>query len=1324
MRKWVRTSFIAITPLLLLSLFVSIWIFVLSPWISSYIKDQLPKINSKQDYARISFTEAKISLIKLQLVLSDLNIKFNPSKSNFDPITSKRITLQIDPFKLLIGQLDVSYIILEKNSWKLLEEQLPKTEKSEDLPLDLIFEYLPDIPIRRIILKETLFEFLSAKNIMSAKVDSELLVITNLKKSLLISSDNIEMLLQNKRHQPVHLLTSIEAELFDNRLKVGQFSVSTGDSKITAQTELTSFKKITSNPEGQLSIKGKVLGENLRDVYLAWFPQKSRFPTLYGKVELDGKVSFKGLDNTGGQVSITSHDISIDHFKLGNAHILVQIKNNQLQFEQVKLTHPAGLVELKNVQIEQKKPYTFQTELDLKEFNLQRLFQSLGLNNIPVDLNALGQIACLGQFIDPLFIKCRGKINTSNILVKANLKNDQPIVKLDNASLDGQAEITNAAVSFSSKINFPNSNGEASGQVDFENGFKIDFTSQQLDLNDIDDIAQLKMKGLIKIQGSTSGDSDHGEVSANITASDFEIDRFRLGYVSSKVNYKKSKLLLEDIVGKLNETSYAGQMQLNLSESNLVGLFNILHLEGEDLLYALNNRFHLPFEMYGHGRAQAEVSGPFDFWKLKYDVQAQLKQGELAKESFDQLDLHLNSNGNFIQIMQAKLKKPQGSISATGAIQASPQQLFDLRFKSSQLTIEEVDHITNLLPNLAGQLSIEGGVHGPILDPTVKSSFSGKKINFDGVDYSNTYGELSLNQKELLLKGQIMGRQIQTDLRWPWDPKEPYFIKAQIRDLSLFSFLPIISLPAPPAEYYSKINAEIDISGSQRKVESTDGFIKLNDLILLRGVHSLKLNKPSLLTFNQGIQGADILNLSGDGNSLNIKPLLKKNENTLYVEADLQLRLFQFLTPFIENLSGQVIANTTLSLNKDRIQMLGEGEISNALVKLKGFPIPIESIDTPIQFSQSKIIFEDITANLAARSIEGSGFIDVKGRKNILVDLNADGRNLEIIFPEKITTTGDANIKFSGVWLPYNLKIDYKVNSGLVEKDFTTNEEEGVKILTLSPYLPKNQIEERQATLSLDVNVDLSEGVVVKNQLVNGIARGQLNILGAPENPQIVGRIEIDKNGKLFFRDKEFVIDATTISFSRGRDINPIIYASANARVSEYDINLLAQGPAKNVQIKPTSQPPLSEPDIFSLLALGYTTHADQTLSSETQQRQAGIEALATITNQSEINKKIQNTFGLTVQLAPSIDSTKNIAVPKVVVSKQLQKNLNASYSRPLTGDSLTNEVKLQYLFNPNFSVNLNYQNTENNQQQNIQNTNINESGVFGSDLEYKLEFK
>ncbi|MBC7754052.1 MAG: hypothetical protein H7Z71_07425, partial [Moraxellaceae bacterium] len=124
-------------------------------------------------------------------------------------------------------------------------------------------------------------------------------------------------------------------------------------------------------------------------------------------------------------------------------------------------------------------------------------------------------------------------------------------------------------------------------------------------------------------------------------------------------------------------------------------------------------------------------------------------------------------------------------------------------------------------------------------------------------------------------------------------------------------------------------------------------------------------------------------------------------------------------------------------------------------------------------------------------------------------------------------------------------------------------------------------------------------------------------------------------------------------------------------------------------------------------------------------QKQTGLEVLSVIGNQSDFTKKIQSRLGLNVQLAPAVDSTRNIAVPKVIVSKKLGKKLNTSYSRSLTGDRQNNEVKLQWMFTPNSSAILNYQSQPNLQQDNsiIQNQD-NEIGVGGIDYEFKKEFE
>ena len=470
----------------------------------------------------------------------------------------------------------------------------------------------------------------------------------------------------------------------------------------------------------------------------------------------------------------------------------------------------------------------------------------------------------------------------------------------------------------------------------------------------------------------------------------------------------------------------------------------------------------------------------------------------------------------------------------------------------------------------------------------------------------------------------------------------------------------------------------------------------------------------------------DPIDLLGVDNHIGIKLVsATKNETKLDLSVSLRLRILQFLVPFLDSLNGQLEAQAKVTLKSGPIQVFGDGSLTDGSLQFKGFPTAIENIKTAIEFSQSKIFLNSITANLGQSEVVGAGTIEVKGAKNVVVQLRAQADSLEITFPDKITTAGRADLSLSGIWLPYTLKINYKVNRGLVEKDFGEDRSE-VTLIKASRFLPPKQIEQQSPSLLLDVAVDASSGVVIKNQLLQGAATGILKIKGTPENPIILGKIEIKPGSKIIFKDKPFEIQTANLQFLESNDNNPDIYISALARVSDYDVNLLVQGvPNKNMAIKPTSQPPLSEPDIFSLLALGMTsTKLDQNLSSEAQQQQTSIELLASITNQSTINKKIQEKLGLTVQLAPSVDSTRNIAVPKVVVSKNILKKLNASYARSLTGDNQNHEVKLHYLFNPNWSGILNYQNKETNDTDGtIQNLNQNE-GVFGGDFEYKKEFK
>ncbi len=1328
-----KISLIYLTPVIIFAVIAVTWKFVAHPLIVDWVKTQVPRLNSSQDIVDIKYDNLDFSLLKMQAQISDVEIVFKNQYSKFDAIQVKKIKAQVNPFDLLIGKFNLTSITIENLHWTVNDNALDTAKSASELPLDQVFKYLPDIPVDKIKFLDADIHYLVTKNNVAINSFVEMLIVENARSKI-----NFEL---KKLIQTINLdkNTSIQAEakarlsLDKNTLTITSLSLRNIDSELKVSGKLTSFKNIAIRPDGELNIEALFLCDNLRSIYLNLFPQKTRFPSVSGQFQAQGKIAFKGFNDINAQIDLKTLNLAMDQFKFGNAQVKSQIRKNQLFIDQINLEHPAGLAKLTEIEVEQNKPFKFKTKLNIQAVNMQKAFLSLGLTNLPADLDINGSADCTGQLTPPFDIECATKAALTNIEIKERPSQGLSILKIKKLFLDGSIVFNNEDIQFESQIKIGESAGSAKGVVDYSRGFKIDFVTDKLLMNDIESIAGIDFSGALKLQGSTWGDSSQAKLETEFFADNAVIEKFLLGNLSTQLVFEKSHLYFRKLSGKLGTTPYTGYLDFDFNKSQVEGKIASDKLSGLDVYKTLNNKFGLPFEFAGQGTADISFQGPLNFWKLSYSLKSQLRQGQIADEGFEQLDLNIVADGKKINFTDVQLKKLKSILVVGGYINTEKSPDFKLSVKTNTAYLEEIDTFLKFLPTLAGQVSVNGEIQGGINSPEINLDFNTKQVSLDGLSYLPSQGKVGIDKKYFRLDGQLFGRQIQTNLKWPWKDSNDYLVKLQVRELNLLFLLPLISLPQPSSDFYSRINLDLDLSGSSKHLSSTQGQIKLTDLLLQRGAQVLKLKKPVNIVFENGLKTMDPFDLSGDDNRIGIKLISSsKNETKLDIFTSLKIRILQFLVPFVESINGQLDAQAQLSFNSGNsgssasMQIFGDGSLTDGSFQLKGFPTAIDNITTPIEFSQSKIFLNSIKANLGQSDVVGSGTIELKGPKNIAVLIQARADNLELTFPEQVTTSGRADLNFFGSWLPYNLKVNYKVNRGLVEKDFGEEKRSAVSNIKASRFLPPQQFEQQSPSLLLDVAVDLNSGVLIKNKLLEGVATGNLNITGSPENTIILGKIEIKQGSKITFKDKPFEVQTANLQFTEANDNVPDIYISALARISDYDINLLVQGvPNKNLAIKPTSQPPLSESDIFSLLALGMTSSKlDQNLSSEAQQQQTSIELLASITNQSAINKKIQEKLGLTVQLAPSVDSTRNIAVPKVVVSRNLLKKLNASYARPLTGDNQNHEVKLQYLFNSHWSGILNYQNKETGiTDGSIQKQEQNE-GIVGGDVEYKKEFK
>lgn len=1321
----IKRSGLYATPLLVLAIIVTTWIQLLKPLAIKFIAEQIPYINSSQNFVSLQVEKIDLSLLRLQLIVQGLKLEFKNDSDKLQPFFIDNASLQLDIFDLIIGHINLSKIIIDGAKWSYNLPAGP-TQKKKQIPFSEIFKFLEIIPIDRIIIYDSSVQLAAAGEAKSlVKLQIPQLTIINIKNEISLSVVKLGATVTQNEKNSFSLESDINLLLNNNELNFNKIELRALDSHIGITAKITNIADLMSSPVGHMKFRSKINLEDLRTISLILFPQKKRISSVMGVIESNGELNLKSFNDIKGAVDISTTQVVLDHFKLGQAQIKATLNNNQVEINEISIEHPAGSALIKNVKFENRSPYNFSTSLEVSNFELQKLFLSLGLNAIPADLSAMGKSFCTGAILPTPIATCEVESEIKDIWVKANIKSKSHILKLKKAKLTGKTRFTKDGVSYETDILLGNSKGTSSGAVIFKNGFDIKYATDHLSFNDVESLAGLNIAGDLKIAGTAHGNSSSGVIHAKISAHNAEIDSFRLGNFDSLLDYEDAQLKFRNIVGNIGKSSIAGDLILDFKNSSLSGEFQAPNLYAGEVLQILNKKFALPFDLSGNGSARLKLKGPLDFWRLSYDLNSEFNNGSIAGENFIRLDLNITADGDNITFNKVRLKKLKSELVLNGNINTIPKEpLFNLKIKANPILLEEIDHVITYASDISGTGYAEGQITGPLNSPEILTNFTLNQVSYDKIDYPNSQGKIIINKNYLDFSGQFFGRQIQSNITWPWNENDRFSAKVLIHDLNPLFLLPLFSIPQPSSDFYSRLSAEIDLTSKNRNLSSADGYIKLTEFILKRGTQSIKLEKPSQLIFKSGLTQMENISLQGHDSFFNVQ--LSQNSTglaRLNINADLQLKMLHFLVPFAQSLSGNLVIDSQILLRKNSFELLGDGELIDGFISMKGFPQAIENINTPIEFSKSKILLSDITGQLGRSDVTGFGQIELIGPKNILVNLRAIADNVELNFPDKILTSGKASILFSGSWLPYNLKIDYKVAQGLVENDFEPDTSQSLS-LQASSFLPPKQIEQLSPSLALDINVDLTKGILIKNKLIEGEATGLLNISGSPEIPVIKGKINIKPGSKLIFKDKPFNIQTALVNFQQEKEINPDIYISANARISDYDINLLVQGPAKNLSIKATSQPPLSEPDLFSLLALGVTSQTDHNLSSETQQKQTGLEVLAAISNQSQLNKKIQQKLGLTVQLAPSIDSTKNIAVPKVVVSKKISEKINASYSKPFTGNDQNQEIKLQYLYNNNLSLHLNYQNKDTLQQDQVSGTSSNSTSIFGIALEYRDEFK
>lgn len=1319
-----RVFWILIFPLATLLIIWAATSLLIAPQIEKWALHEIENFSHEKVPFTIKAGAFQIRLFRPSVALNDVEITPKGELAeSLKKVHARRVRIFVDFFQLLSGKLSLSAVVIRAPTVEVNLDPLMKDKgPPQSLPLNDLFNQLEQLPLKRVLLQNLQLSLSSNLQKFSAQVHQGNLMLINQEQSLIAKTETPEVQIDFAKWG--QFKGSLNSHLLLNRqsLRILQLNSRLDNSEIQANGELTRFSEVLKKPSGVFNIYSHI---DLTDLYrqISELRTDLKIPVVSGEVKTNLQMRFQGTSDFSGKAEIDTLDLSVGELSLGNARVLGNFKNHLINLSEINLKHPAGEALLTRAQIELTNSYAFQARMHVKTLDLQKLFQTLHLENIPVGVALNGDVPCTGQFYPSFLLECeKVSLNGTNLWVKSNNKpSGTAIVNIDEMSAYGKVQVTPKLVAYAAKLNIGSDSGNTDGVIDFAKGFKINFKTEKLDFANIRNLANLDFKGATSIEGSTEGNATTARFDMNLNVRNFIFEKYTLGNVISSLKLRSGHLLFDDLAGAIGRTQYVGKLDLDLRDHAIGGDLSVPTAELSDIAQVFSEIFQPPLAVTGNGSAKAQFSGPLNFWKMNYKLESAFKNVIIGNEDFDLLNFNVSAQQGNIQAENVKLSKGNSSLRVQGGINS--QQIMDLAADGKNWRLEESNAVRGINTNIMGNLNYSAELKSSVRTPQVLIKGAITDTSLEEQDIPNSNFTVHIDKENVGGQLSLFGDSVQGSFEIPFAKgHSPLTVKMKTTDWNYSNLLALVGGANLASEYESSLSSSVDLHSANGDIFKASGKIHLETVHLKRGPLSFINEKPIDITIHDGVVTLNNFTLSGPENMIQVRGQNFTAENmNIAVNAKADLRLLQIFTPFLEDLGGPLRVSTTLSGPYHKPQILGSADFSNTFLKLKGFPHPIEKLSGEVLFSQSKILVNDLKGQIAGGTLTGDGGVTINGIRDLPTSIRLNLENVTFNVPERVRSSGKAELLFSGRWFPFTLSGHYYVSNALVENEF--NQGTAATDVRQSIYLPKVLRENNFEPILLDLQINLDRNIIVRNSLIDGSVTGHLQVKGPPGAPLLFGKISTEKQSKLIFKDKVFDIQNGVIQFNDPNEVNPDLYISASSRIAEYDVSLIAQGPSKNLNIRLSSVPPLNEQDIISLIALGVTSsNLDQNVQSRQQAEQLGVEIGGAVLTKP-INKQLESTLGLNLQVTSQYDSTRNISVPKLTLSRRLSDRIKVSGSRPI-GDNQSYDLKMEYFLNNNVTAIGSFESRDTQEDTPLQSTQQESQSIFGLDLEYKREFK
>ncbi|MDE3105598.1 MAG: translocation/assembly module TamB domain-containing protein [Acidobacteriota bacterium] len=702
----------------------------------------------------------------------------------------------------------------------------------------------------------------------------------------------------------------------------------------------------------------------------------------------------------------------------------------------------------------------------------------------------------------------------------------------------------------------------------------------------------------------------------------------------------------------------------------------------QDVLQIIGQQSSVP--LTGTARAELHMSGTAG--QPEGSGSLELKQGVAYGQPYDAVTATLALHGQRIAADHVLAQYSGIVVRGSGSYDLQRQRVAG-HLEADRVVLSRLTALQHLALPVDGLLWLRADADGTVQEPGLRVQARLDGLQLQGQQAGNA--TLQLNSVGKLLRaeanGTLLGAQVAAKATVALD--SDWTTEAQL-NLTQVDAGRVLALLAPNSVALSSaIDGQVTVAGSLAHPQQLHGDATLHSVDLkLQGLE-LRSAGPVHAALQQGTVQLDHVHITGQDTDLQAAGSMQlfgarstaDGKLNMKANGSVSVALVHTFDPDIVS-SGKMEFAMAATGTLSNPALTGRIQFDNVNASVYGVANGLNNMNGTLVFNEDRLQVQSLTATTGGGLLKIGG--SIRYRNGVYADLTATGDAVRVRY-DGLSATANANLRLQGTTQSALLSGSILVTRFGIGPDvdfaaFAGAADGGAPV---DPNAATNKIR-------LDVHLTSSPQLDFQNSYAKLAGAVDLTVRGTVANPTVLGRIQIT-DGSATFSGTKYQLQRGDIYFTNPVRVEPTIDIDATARVENYDITLGVHGTPSNLRPTYRSEPPLSEADIFALLALGRTQEEAQLYQE--QQAQVGVDpttsSLLGGALNATVSSRVEKLFGVgSVKIDPAFVGTLGNSSARITVQQQLSRQFTATFATNVntTAQQL---IQLQYDLSRDVSI-------------------------------------